>query len=195
MWPSHSPCPRHTNVPLRMVAFTPQLFFPPLCWGSGGREDAEDERETGKEKERKNLEGWGGDLGDWRIPASHVGHSSRSSALCPWENFVKFLRFAKGIEFRGHTPLPLQNLHALRFLWQLIPSKFSELSVYCPKLGCYSTQKILPGHRASQDNCPEKREEREEGGRRGGGKEKKREEERQLVSICVVPNETVWCSG
>lgn len=144
-----------------------------------GREggDALAEGETGKEKERQNLQCWEEDISDQRIPTCHVHHSSRSSAPCPSEDFRLRLNFLVTIPY----------LHKA-----CTDSNFSESWVHqnlVPNWDAIQFKKIFIGHYMSQDNYPKKREGTRERRRRWERKGERGRERKERDSEWA----SVWC--
>lgn len=144
VWPSHLPCPGHTNIPLRMTAFTLRLFFPIIYAGElgGGGEDASEERRRNQQRKGEKSRVWR-ERKHQGLKDSHLSCSSFFTLFrsTPLREFQEVIEICK----RDSIPWPQfaisAELACTLIFWQRIQSKFSDLSIYCSRLGCSSIQK------------------------------------------------------
>lgn len=165
MWPSHVPCPRHTNVPLRVTTFTLQSFVytSVLSWGGGG--GAGGCFSGGGNWQGKGKE----DIRDQRIPTCHVHHSSRSSAPGPSEDFRLRLNFPATIPYL-HKACTASNFSESWVHQNLVPNwdaiQFKKkylLGIACPRITILRRER----ERGREGGDGKRRERGEEKGRRG----------------------------
>lgn len=173
--------PRTHKYPVKNDCIYAAFIFPIIYAGElgGGGEEASEER--------RNQQRKGGKSRAWKrrkhrgLKDSHLSCSSFFTLFCstPLREFQEVIEICK----RYSVPWPQLAISAepacTLIFWQRIPSKFSELSIHCSRLGCYSIQKkyLLDTECAREtvlrsEKEGEREEKREEGrkGERGKGR-------------------------